>query len=213
MDPISLLASSLGRNDEEPNIELAHAIVGRDDVEAVASLVDALGGKAKAVRSDAIKVLYEIGEKNPDLITPYAATFVNLTSSRENRLVWGAMSALDAIADVDPDAVAGALPTLHAAASVGSVITNDRYTSILAKLNAYSGHRETVFPLLLAQLQRAPINQLPMYAEFAAGTISPDQIPDLTARLTERLEDVPQETKRRRIVKVLRDLGKVAASS
>lgn len=204
MDPISCLASSLGRNDEEPNIALACAITEHGDAEAVATLIGALGGKLKAVRSDAIKVLYEIGTLRPDLIEPYTATFVQMLASRENRLVWGAMTALDAITDVDPEAIAAVLPALETAAVAGSVITNDRYTSILAKLNSRREYREAVFPLLLAQLRSAPVNQLPMYAEVAALSVLPDQVAALVAVLNDRLEDVPQEAKRRRIVMVLR---------
>ncbi|HRH38307.1 MAG TPA: hypothetical protein PK760_08175, partial [Flavobacteriales bacterium] len=68
MSAISLLASSLGRRDEQPNIALAEAIAARKDHKAVTQLVDVVRAKDKALRSDAIKALYEVGERSPELI-------------------------------------------------------------------------------------------------------------------------------------------------
>src|SRR5262245_25358835 len=98
MSVLEELASALGRRDEVPNQELAAAIVRAKNKAAVAELVENLGNKNKAIQSDCIKVLYEVGEREPKLIAAHAAAFGELLASKQQRLVWGAMTALDAIA-------------------------------------------------------------------------------------------------------------------
>lgn len=68
MTVIDKLASSLNRRDEAPNQELAKRITDKNDRKAVQELVANLGTKSKAIQSDCIKVLYEIGERKPEFI-------------------------------------------------------------------------------------------------------------------------------------------------
>jgi HEAT repeat protein len=91
MSILSQLASSLGQTDEQPNIAVAEAIVANKNTSGVRELVDLLNGKDKAVKSDALKALYEIGYRAPELIAPFIAQFKNLLANQDNRLVWGAM--------------------------------------------------------------------------------------------------------------------------
>src|SRR5437763_7491579 len=122
MTVLDKLACAQDRRDEGPNEALAAAIVKAKNRAAVAELFENLANKNKAIQSDCIKVLYEIGECEPALIAPYAAEFGELLGSRNNRLVWGAMTALDAIAAVDPVGVHGLLNKILAAAVGESVI-------------------------------------------------------------------------------------------
>jgi HEAT repeat protein len=85
-----MLASSLGRRDEGPNVELAQLIAKIDDMSAVKELVENLSNKKSDVQADCIKVLYEIGDKKPKLISGFAKQFLALLGSKNNRLVWGA---------------------------------------------------------------------------------------------------------------------------
>jgi len=70
MSVLGRLASGMGRNDERPNVELGEALAASGDAAAIAELVGALTGPA-AVASDAIKVLYEAGERRPALLAPH----------------------------------------------------------------------------------------------------------------------------------------------
>ena len=79
---IEKLAFSLGRNDELPNIELAQQLCKENNAEGIKEIVDGLKIKDKRIANDCIKVLYEIGEKNPALIAEYADVFINLLNSR-----------------------------------------------------------------------------------------------------------------------------------
>jgi len=83
---IRRLASSKGRNDEVPNIELAVAIVKGRDTRAVRELVEHLRDDSRAIQNDCIKVLCEIGERRPGLIAPFADEFIDQVSSKMARL-------------------------------------------------------------------------------------------------------------------------------
>ncbi|WP_420603597.1 hypothetical protein [Flagellimonas sp.] len=74
MSVIDKLSSSLNRRDEVPNQELAKEIVLSQDKEAVKVLIENLSNK-KAIQNDCIKVLYEIGEQAPQLISAHINEF------------------------------------------------------------------------------------------------------------------------------------------
>src|SRR2546426_9016368 len=134
MTIIDKLASSLNRRDEVPNQKLAKQIVDRNDEKAVEELVGNLTNEEREIQSDCIKVLYEVGERNPALIAKYAREFSSLLDSENNRLVWGAMAALDQVALANPKAIYGMLAKIVGSAEKGSVITRDHAVGILVKL-------------------------------------------------------------------------------
>ena len=206
MSAIPFLATSLGRNDEEPNIALAEAIAASKNNFAVRELVDVLGTKDKALRSDALKTLYEVGYRAPELIAPFIAQFKNLLANPDNRLVWGAMCAIDGIATVKPDVVYMILPQIMAAVDRGTVITRDHAVKTLTKLAAHERFARTAMPLLLEQLRTAPTNQLPMYAELVASIILPPDSATMRTILETRLPEVPTAAKKKRIEKALKKL-------
>ena len=204
------LASALGRNDEEPNVELAEKLAASPDKAAIAELVAALKTGTIAVANDAIKVLYELGERRPELIAEHTDAFFATLLSKNNRLVWGGMSALDTIATVSAPALAKRLPEILAAADKGSVIAKDKAVSILAKL-AGAGHGDKALPALFAMVETAAVNQLPMYAEMAAPAIDRSHQAAFTAIITKRLQTIEQPAKRARLEKLLRKLAKSAS--
>src|SRR3989442_11715039 len=105
MGVIDKLATSLNRRDEAPNQELAESISDHADKIAVKELVDNLSSRNKNIQSDCIKVLYEIGEHKPTLISNHVKEFLALLESKNSRLVWGAMTALDTITLEDPETI------------------------------------------------------------------------------------------------------------
>ena len=206
MSALAQLATSLGRVDELPNIALAERIVQEKNVPAVRELVEILNGKDKALKSDALKALYEVGYRSPDLIAPFIAQFKNLLANPDNRLVWGAMCAIDGIATIKPDAVFMILPQLMAAVDRGTVITRDHAVKTLAKLAAHERFARTAMPLLLEQLRTAPVNQLPMYAELASAIVFPQDVNSMRQILEARLPELPNEAKKKRVEKALKKL-------
>jgi hypothetical protein len=200
------LASALERNDERPNVELAEALVAKSDKKAIATLAGALSTGSVAIQNDAIKVLYEIGERAPELVAPHAEAFLALLKSKNNRNVWGAMSAIDTIALVKSKEVAAHLKDILGAADKGSVIAKDKAMSTLAKL-ARAGEAKAM-PALLERLADAAPNQFPMYAELAASAVTPTHKARLVAILETRLETIDAAAKKARVEKVLRKLAK-----
>ena len=128
--------------------------------------------------------------------------FLEALGSGNNRQVWGAMQALDAVAEHRADALAAELPRIIAAADRGSVIAKDCCTSILVKL-ARSGHAAKAVPILVERLREAADNQFPRYAEDTASVLTPETRPGFFAVLRQRLDALGQPAKRRRLEKLL----------
>lgn len=151
-------------------------------------------------------MLYEIGERAPELVAPHADAFFALLASKNNRNVWGAMSAIDTIAGVRARDVAAQLKAILAAADKGSVIAKDKAMSTLAKL-ARAGEPKAM-PALLDRLEDAAPNQFPMYAELAATAVTASHKARLVSILETRLETIDAAAKKARVEKVLRKLAK-----
>jgi len=207
MTIIDKLATSLGRKDEGPNQELAEYIAERDDGEAVKELVNNLYNKDKGIQSDCIKVLYEIGALKPSLVAEYSKEFTALLDHKNNRLVWGAMTALDAITLENPEVIYAALAKIVDIADKGSVITKDHGVNILIKLCSVEQYADHAFALLIEQLKKCPTNQLPMYAENAISIINDKNKALYIETLSSRLDDIEKETKRKRVEKVIKKLS------
>ena len=206
MTILDKLASSLNRRDEVPNQQLAMQIVDGNDEKAVKELVRNLRNRDREIQSDCIKVLYEVGERKPDLIAEYAGEFSSLLDSDNNRLVWGGMAALDQIALANPKTIYTMLPKIVGSAETGSVITRDHAVGILIKLASLAQYRETVTPLLIEQLKRSPTNQLPMYSENLVPIVTEKNRAAFVRTLTSRLDDIEKAAKRKRVERVIAKL-------
>jgi hypothetical protein len=200
------LSSRLGRRDEVANQELAIQIVESKDEKEIKELVDNLSNKDKKIRSDCVKVLYEIGEKSPELIAPYHEEFGKLLASDDNRLVWGAVTALDSIALVDPESVYLLLPEIMKAAEGESVIARDHAVGVLTKLATLGAYSDACLPHLLKQLKTCPDNQFPMYVEMSLKAVNDGNKPSLIKAFKGRLKSLKKESQRRRVESVLRKL-------
>ncbi len=203
---IDQLAHSLGRRDEVPNIALAEMICAKDDTKAIKELVILLQHKSGAIRNDAIKVLYEAGERKPGLISGYVRDFLSALGHKDNRMKWGAMSALSAISKAKPELLASDLPVIIEAMDSGSVITRDHGIYILSNVARLKKYHADCLELLLEQVEKAPVNQMPMYAERTAEVISPSYVARLIKILQSRKDVLEIPSKEKRINKVLKDL-------
>ena len=207
MSVLGQLATALGRRDEVPNQELAQRIVREGNTAAVQELVENLEHQNKAIPSDCIKVLYEIGAANPDLIAKYYKEFRKLLESKNNRLVWGAMMALDTIVLKQPKGVHVMLSKiLETADTSGSVIARDHAVGILAKLATLKPYRRDCVSLLLEQLMRCPDNQFPMYVEMIAPVIDSDNKERFRQLIEKRSAELERESAKKRVAKVLKKL-------
>lgn len=200
------LASALGRKDEKPNQKLAEEIVAAEDTVSIKILINGLQQK-KAVAHDCIKVLYEIGERNPVLIASYLEEFMKLLKHKNNRLQWGGMVALYWIAQTKPAEIYNHIVDILAAVASGSVITRDYAVNILIHLASLPAYTSNALSLLIEQLVQSPVNQLPMYAERALPVITQESKERFLNTLTTRLNDIDKESKRKRVEKVIKKVN------
>jgi len=199
MGVIDKLATSLNRRDETPNQELGQSIADHADKIAVKELVDNLTNRDKNIQSDCIKVLYEIGERKPELISNHVKDFLALLETKNNRLVWGAMTALDTITPENPETIYSGLPAIVRATDSGSVIARDHAVSILTKMITIRKYEKPAFRLLIEQLKTCPTNQLPMYAENAMRIVNNDNRKIFVNTLSSRVRSIEKLSKRRRV--------------
>jgi len=206
MTVLDRLAGALDRRDEQPNVALAEDIVARDDKAAIVELAEAVRSGPARQANDALKVLYEVGAHRPDLVGGQCPVFIEALKSSNNRQVWGAMTALDAVAEQRAATLAAELPAIIAAADRGSVIAKDHCNSILVKL-ARAGYGDMVVPLLVERLKTTAPNQFPTYAEEMAPVITAEAKPGFLAVLTARLGGIVQASKRKRVEKLMDKLN------
>jgi len=204
MPVIDKLASSLNRRDEKPNQELAKKIADKNDKASVKELISLLDHKSKDIQFDCIKVLYEIAELQPGLVKEYTKDFISLLKNKNNRMIWGAMHALDVITGEEPKLIHSNIVKIMDAAEKGSVITKDHAVGILLKLCRLKQYEADSFTLFIELLQSCPTNQLPLYAENAISIIHEKNRKIFIETLHARLEEIEKETKRKRVEKVIK---------
>ncbi len=165
---IEKVASNLGRNDEEPNIELAILLCTTENTEGIKEIVHGLKDKKTQIANDCIKVLYEIGERKPELISEYVNDFIQLLKSKNNRLVWGSMTALSKISYLKPEDIYNNLDTVIKAYENGSVITVDSAISVFAGIcKANEKYEEEIFKLILKHLETCRPKEVAQHSERA----------------------------------------------
>jgi len=189
---IEKLACKLGRNDEVPNIELAESLCKSEDTAGICEIVEGLKGKDKAIASDCIKVLYEIGARKPSLISEYADDFLSLLSSRNNRLVWGGMTALAAIVELVPDTIYREIDAILSAFNGGGAITIDNGITVLSKLCvADKTYEDHLLPLLLEHLRKCEPKDMARHAERMSVCINKENIGEFLDVLDARKDQLP----------------------
>jgi len=199
---IEQLAHSLGRKDEQPNVQLAEKLVESQNRSGIAEIVQGLQHSQKPIVNDCIKTLYEIGYRAPELIAPYAENFITQLHSQNNRLVWGACIALAQIADLQSELIFKHFDIIHNTYKNGSVITIDNCISIFAKLaNAHSDYAQKIVPILIEHFQNCRPKEVPQHAERALvcihgdnasafETVFQNRYPELTAPQQKRLNKI-----------------------
>jgi hypothetical protein len=205
MSVLERLASSLGRRDEVPNQELARDLAAHADRVGIAEVAAHLTSKDRGVAADCVKVLDEIGQRDAHLIAPFADAFVALLDSKNNRLVWGAMSALSSVATVDARAVFAHRAKIIAAIEGGSVITVDNGIATLARVAAASpGYRRELWPRLAEHLRECRAKELGQHAETIAVAADAARSPEFVALLESRLPELSsaQAARVKRVIKV-----------
>lgn len=209
MPIIEKLASSLGRNDEVPNQELAKDLCRTKDTNSIKELVDCLFNANSAIKNDSIKVLYEIGEAQPELISAYTADFIKLLTGKNNRLIWGAMTALATIAHLNPDPIFNEIDLIFDVIKKGSVITVDNGISVLAKVGAAKQkYEKKILPFILEHLETCRPREVAQHSERSMVMANSENKQEFQRVLEKRLPDLtpPQLVRVKRVLKVVSGL-------
>ena len=213
MSVLESIAFYQNRRDEIPNQELARDLALSEDRQAIQEIADNLQNTNQNVQSDCLKVLYEIGYLKPELAAPYAADFLKLLRSKNNRLVWGSMIALSTIAELNPDPIDSQYDSLLRSIDEGTVITRDAGIKVLAQLAASSPARsERIFPYLLEHLQTCRPKDIPQRAETILQAVEAVNSKAFIEILERRLDDLTG-AQIKRVRKVIRLAEKLTGSA
>ena len=195
---------------EVPNQELARELAQTRDQVDIHEIASNLWNREPNVRSDCLKVLYELGYLAPELIAGYTDDFLKLLTDRNNRLVWGAMIALSTIASLQADRLFPYIDTIKKIMAGGSVITNDAGMKTLCSLAAQNeAYRREILPFLFERLSLARPVDAPRYAEVILPCISPLEKAEFITILEKWMRSA-QGSRLSRLRKVLQGAGKLA---
>jgi hypothetical protein len=172
MSVLNKIAYFQGRRDEIPNQELAKELAETKDKAGIQEIADNLWHKNQQVQSNCLKVLYEIGYLQPDLIADYSDDFFKLLQSRNNRLVWSSMIALSTIAEIKAGEIFGRIEEIKEVMERGSVITVDSGIAVLATIAAKEEeYRNEIFPYLVKHLETCRSKDIPQHSEKIAKAV------------------------------------------
>lgn len=206
---IEKIAYNIGRNDEEPNIKLAIELANTRDIDGIKEIVDGLGSKKEQIAGDCIKVLYEIGEMNPELIADYVLDFIQLLRSRNNRLVWGSMTAISEITFLKPNEIFENIETVIGAYENGSVITRDNSISVFAELaRANKNYEKIMVKKIIEHLETCRPKEVGQHAERAFKCINENNSKEFVDVLLKRREDLT-EAQKKRLDKLIKKIEKI----
>ena len=205
---IEKIAFNLGRNDEEPNIDLAIELINSNDLEGIKEIVDGLKNKKNQLANDCIKVLYEIGEIKPELIATYVLDFIQLLKSKNNRLVWGSMTALSKITFLKPKQIFENLETIINAYENGSVITRDNSVSVFAELaKADKKYEKIMLKKIIQHLETCRPKEVGQHSERAFICINEENSKKIISTLLRRRDNL-SDSQKKRIDKLINNINK-----
>lgn len=207
MSVLEKIAYLQNRRDEVPNQELAKELVHERNAEGIKEIAGNLFNKNENIQSDCIKVLYEAGYMEPEMIADYAGDFLRLLRSRNNRLVWGAMMALSTIAGLKADEIYEDLDVILKILKDGSVIAVDNAVKVLAAIAAQKGeYNKQIFPFLLEHLSKCRPKEVGQHAESTFPAVN-DENRDEFIKVLEKREDSLTSAQLARIKKLYKLLG------
>lgn len=207
MSIVHRLASAQGRRDEGPNIELAIDIANSGDQEAMDELAGLVPTATRKLRHDALKTMYEVGDRRPELLLPHFDLLVEQLASKDNRTLWSGLIGLSVLANVAQKQLMPQLQTILAAAERSTVIARDKAMMIMAGLAGRDEFYDEVLPQMLRHVSGAKDNQFPTYVEAASRVIAKNDHAKLARVITLRGEMVAHPAKQKRLEKVLKRLG------
>jgi len=210
MSVLDKLACRQGRRDDVLNQDLARDLAARRDLKAIREIAENLRNTDKNIRSDCIKVLYEIGYIDATLIAEHGETFIELLRSKDNRMVWGAMIALSTIAGLQAKELYRHVAKIKKTMATGSVITMDAGVKTLAAIAAGNGRRsQAIVSYLFDHLATCRPKEVAQHAESTVVAVNRVNRKDFVKVLQKRLEDLTpaQALRIKRVIKQVEQMG------
>jgi hypothetical protein len=191
MTALERIAHFQNRRDEIPNQELARELAAACDHDGIREIAENLRNPNKGIQADCIKVLYEIGYIDPELIAEYADEFIRLLHNRNNRMVWGGMIALSTVAALKPQVVIVHLDEIETAMEKGSVIAMDNGVQALARAaSTHEKYAREIVPYLLEHLRTCRPKEVPQHAEKTLPAINTANKSRFISVLESRTDDL-----------------------
>ena len=206
-DPTSVLsriACFQGRRDEVPNQRLAEELCITRNRAGIKEIAENLSNEDPNVQADCLKVLYEVGYRDPKLIAEYVEAFLELLQSRNNRLVWGAMIALSTVVSLQAESIGRHVDEIMETMKKGSVITNDNGVSILASIASTEvGLRKKIMSFLFKHLIMCRPKDVPQHSERMLAAINGENKAEFGRILNSRMKEF-SSSQLKRVQKVLK---------
>jgi hypothetical protein len=204
MSALNKIAFFQNRRGEIPNQELARALAISKDRRGIQEIAENLWNKNRSIRSDCLKVLYEIGYIDPGLIADYVDDFLKLLRDKENRMVWGAMIALASVADRRPKEIWQSIEDVVRVTKRGTVITLVWGVRTMARVAAATPrYRKVLFPILIGHVRTCIPRDVPTHAESMLCAVTKSNSKEFLGVLEKRRKELsPSQTAR--LKKVIR---------
>jgi len=208
MSILNRLACAQNRRDEVPNRALAHELVQTRNTAGIREIAGNLQNRDPDIQNDCIKVLYEVGYLEPELIADHVPAILKLLKSKNNRLVWGGMITLATVAAHKADELYPHIGEIQYAMENGSVITEDNGVQALAAIaGTKNEYNQAIFPHLLKHLETCRPKSVPQHAEKTLIAVNAQNKADFIQVLDKRLEDL-LGTQSARVRKAIREAEK-----
>ncbi|MBN2878354.1 MAG: hypothetical protein JXN65_01880 [Clostridia bacterium] len=205
---MEFLSSAQNTNVQQANIDLAKMLAESKDANLIREIAENLHNKDKAVAGDCIKVLYELGKLKPELIAGYIADYLELLSSKNNRMVWGAMYAIAQSAPYRIKEVNDNFNMIIKAYETGSVITIDSAIVVFANVaKASVPNSKKAFDIIIKHLKTCRPKEIPQHSKKAFLCINSENCDEFESVLTERYSELSASQKKR-VDKVLAKIEK-----
>jgi hypothetical protein len=205
MSILNKLASAKGSRSENSNIILAKELVNQGSRERIDKIVENLWNRDKIIQGDCISVMEQIGLLEPKLIAPYVSDYLKLLSSKNNRMIWGAMIVLAIVADLKSDEIFKNIKLVIETTQKGSVITHDNGIRVLARVaSANEEYNQRLFPILVKELQSCRPKSVPLFAKTIFISVNSGNKGQFIDVLEHRLNDL-SANQQKRVKKILKE--------
>lgn len=159
-------------------------------------------------KMSAAKELKRITEQEPESMISYYKDLIEILKDPDVKTPWAAMFLLSPMAIYRPHMAYAHLGLFAGLADGDSVISRDHYVKMLTALSVHEEYKDTCLTLLIDEVMKAPVHQLPSYAMSAVSVVDDAHKAWLEDVIALRLPDtIDHPPKTKKLQQALRKLG------